>query len=100
MQDRQVVRHLVGPVPEDEVVDVVEVDVEVASHAAGLVPEAQVDPERRLGIEIRVANLEGEVPDVRAEVVELLQRRRTVRVGEVGDEGAVGAEVGVQADGG
>ena len=37
---------------------------------------------------------------MRAEVVELLERRRPVRVSEVGDEGAVGTDVGAQADGG
>ena len=99
IQNRQVVRHLPGSVAEDEVVDGVDVGVQVAPHAAGLVPEADVESERRLRVQLRVADLEGQVSDVRAEVVELLERRRAVRVAEVGDEGAVGADVGVQADG-
>ena len=81
IQDRQVVLHLVGPVAENEVVDVVDIDVELALQARRLVPEAQIETEGRLADEIRIADLEGQIAHVRSEVVQLLERRRTMGTG-------------------
>ena len=80
--------------PEDEVLDVVDVEVQVTLDTGGSVPKAEVQPECCLRFEIRVADLE--VPEMRAEVVELLKSRDAMRVHEAGHEGTVRAYVGVQ----
>ena len=95
---RQVVQDLIGAVPEDEVVDFVYEEIRVAANAAAPVPEAQVEAERGLGVEVRVADVKGETADVRAEVVQLLERGRAVRLGQVCNERAAAAQVGVQSD--
>ena len=61
-------------------------------------PDAQVQSERGLTLEVRVPDLEEEVADVRSEVVELLQRWCPVRSGDVCDKRRIRAEVGLKTD--
>ena len=93
----QVVHNLVGQVSEDEVVDAVYVEVRLPLDAADALPEAHVEATHRLRLEVRPADLE--VPQVGAEVVELLGRRHAMRAGEVGHDRGAGAEIRVHADG-
>ena len=99
VEDREAVGLLAGAFAEDEVVDAVDVDVHAGPRALGLVAQAQVEAERRLGVEIGVADLEGEVPDVGTEVVQLLEGGGAVRRRDVGHERAARAEIGVEAEG-
>ena len=98
VEDREAVGLLAGALAEDEVVDPVDVEVHAGPRPLGLVPQAQVEAERRLGVQIGVADLEREVPDVRTEVVQLLEGGGAVRRRDVGHERAARAQIGVEAE--
>ena len=62
-------------IPEDVVVDAVAEVRELTGEPAMAPANGRVEPECPLRVEIRIANLEGEVPGVRAKEIELLQCR-------------------------
>ena len=62
-------------VAEDVVADVVAEQRHLAARARRAPPQRRVHPQRVLGAEIRIANLEGEVAGMRTEEIHLLERR-------------------------
>ena len=83
---QQLVDHLAGRSAEDEVADVVIEDARLAAHLAGVEAQVHLAAVGALVLQIGVADLEGQVPHMGAEVVQLLQRGGTIRAGEVGHQ--------------
>src|SRR5690606_17842175 len=82
----------------DEVRDVIGEQVDLPRQRARSPPQADVESERPLDVEIGVPDLERQIPPVRAEVVELLARGGTCRRRRVDDEGGRGATRAMEAD--
>ena len=98
VHDRQVFLRFSGLEREDELVDAVVEDGSLAHEPRRPIPQRKVGPVGDLCGQRRITDLEGEVPYVRAEVVELLQARVAHGAGQVQREGQVVAQVAEHAD--
>ena len=98
VEHRQVVDDRIPAAAEDEVVDLVREEVQVATGADSPVPQAHVQSDGGLGVEVRVADVEGERAGVGAEVVQLLDGRGAVGARQVGHQRVPGAEIRVDSD--